>query len=239
MLTGILTFLVTLGAIAAAAWFFYIKPKFFKKRNVIPKSRLDIFLVSGPSGCGKGTLIGKLMQEFPEVFGFCVSHTSRAPRAGEVNGKQYHFSTVEKMTKMAANGEFLENTSYAGNMYGTSKKALEAVTQSGKVAIIEIDVKGAQQLKKAIEGTKTSAVYVFLKAPSLEELKARIEKRGDAPEKIPARLAAAKDELEFVETNPDFYDRTLCNENVDDCYRRLKNLLKTFGALDAVSGKSA
>lgn len=90
----------------------------------------------GPSGSGKSTLVNRMMQDFPEKFGFSVSHTTRKPRPGEEDGKHYHFTTKEKMQKAIGDGQFIETATFSGNMYGTSRKSVDAVTNEGKVIIV-------------------------------------------------------------------------------------------------------
>lgn len=102
-------------------------------------------VVAGPSGVGKGTLIDKLLKEHPNLFGFSVSHTTRAPRPGEVDGKSYHFTTVPEMEAGIAKGLFLEHASVHGNFYGTSFEAVNRVSQAGKICILDIDVQASSQ----------------------------------------------------------------------------------------------
>ncbi|RUS29115.1 P-loop containing nucleoside triphosphate hydrolase protein [Jimgerdemannia flammicorona] len=99
-----------------------------------------LIVISGPSGCGKSTLLKRLFDEFPDRFGFSVSHTTRAPRDKEVDGKDYHFTTKEAMTREIAEGKFIESATYSGNMYGTSMKAVQDVLDSGKICMLDIDM---------------------------------------------------------------------------------------------------
>ena len=221
------TLFVTL--LIAAIGFFLVKQKLFPKKKKIAKTKLDAIVISGPSGVGKGTLIQKLLKEYPDNFGFSVSHTTRAPRAGEEDGAHYHFTTREVMQKQIDNGEFLEVCDVHGNMYGTSKSSLESVRSSGKVGIIEMDVQGAQKLKK--QQGSLSFYYIFVTAPSMEELEKRIVGRGsDTPEKVKIRLETALKELEFVEANDSFFDKVLKNDDFDGTYSKFVKLLKLYGA---------
>lgn len=193
------------------------------------KKKLDAIVISGPSGVGKGTLITRLREEHPAAFGFSVSHTTRNPRAGEVDGKDYHFVTREVMEAMINNGEFLESCDVHGNMYGTSKAALAAVRAEGKVAIIEMDVQGAQKLKQR-QGNLIFH-YLFVTAPSLAELEKRIKKRGaDDDIKTKVRLETARKEYKFLEENADFFGTVLENDNLDVAYGMLVALLQSLGA---------
>lgn len=212
---------LVVGGLALVAGAFYLT----RRRPTVRK--LDAVVISGPSGVGKGTLITMLMKDYPKTFRFSVSHTTRAPRSGETNGKEYHFVARDDMLKMIDNGEFLESCQVHDNIYGTSKAALNAVRQEGKVAIIEMDVQGAQKLK-----TKQGDLnfhYLFITAPA-EELEKRITKRGaDSPEKIRVRLETAKKEFDFVQSNPGFYDTILVNDTVEDSYAKLCTLIRSLG----------
>lgn len=192
------------------------------------QKKLDAIVISGPSGVGKGTIINRLRSEYPNAFGFSVSHTTRAPRTGETDGKEYHFTTKEKIEVMIANGEFLESCNVHGNIYGTSKAALAAVQAEGKVPIIEMDVQGAQKLKGK-QGS-LNFHYLFITAPSMKELEARIRGRGsDSEEKIQVRLDTARKEDQFLQANPAFFNTVLANDNLDVAFTALVELLKSLG----------
>jgi guanylate kinase len=192
------------------------------------QKKLDAIVISGPSGVGKGTLIQRLLSEYPGHFGFSVSHTTRDPRTGEVDGTHYHFVTKERIQAMIANNEFLESCNVHGNIYGTSKAALADVTAQGKVAIIEMDVQGAQLLKTR-QGN-LNFHYMFVTAPSMEELETRIRKRGaDNDEKVRVRLETAHKEFEFLQSSPDFFNTILANNDVEEAYKSLVALLVSLG----------
>jgi guanylate kinase len=114
----------------------------------------------------QSTLIGRLRQKFPQSFGFSVSHTSRSPRPGEVNGEAYHFSNRDEMDAMRERGEFIETAIYSGNMYGTSKKALQDVIDAGKIPLLDIDLQGVRSVKQA----GIFAKFIFIEPPSVEEV---------------------------------------------------------------------
>ena len=135
-------------------------------------------VLCGPSGSGKSTLMKKLMAEFGEYFGFSVSHTTRQPRPGEEDGKDYHYVTRETMLDLVGKGEFIENAEFSGNMYGTSKKAVEEVLARGRICILDIDVQGVKAVKK----TDLSPLLVFMQPPSLEVLEQRLRDRGTETE---------------------------------------------------------
>lgn len=151
-------------------------------------------ILCGPSGSGKSTLVKKMMEEFPNKFGFSISHTTRQPRSGEVHGQHYHFITKDEMEKAINDGKFIESASFCGNLYGTSKEAVEQVIKQGKVCVLDIDVQGVKQVKK----TNLNPYYVFIKPPSLEVLKNRLTMRKtESEESLNHRLKVASEEMEY------------------------------------------
>merc|ERR1711865_815992 len=169
-------------------------------------------VVTGPSGVGKGTLIGRLIKERPDKVGFSVSHTTRGPRPGEVDGTHYHFVTHEEIEKLIANGDFIEHARVHTNVYGTSKQAVKAVQAEGKTCLLDIDTQGAKSIK-AIPGF--AARFVFIAPPSLEALEARLRGRGtETEEKIQIRTANAKHEMETLKI-PGFWDHVVYNDDLD------------------------
>eukprot|EP01112_Ceratiomyxa_fruticulosa_P023497 TRINITY_DN89_c0_g2_i1.p1 TRINITY_DN89_c0_g2~~TRINITY_DN89_c0_g2_i1.p1 ORF type:complete len:195 (+),score=39.26 TRINITY_DN89_c0_g2_i1:72-656(+) len=178
-------------------------------------------VIAGPSGVGKGTLIKRLMDEFPSSFGFSVSHTTRLPRPGEIDGVHYHFTTREVMEKAIANGEFIEFANVVGNFYGTSKKAVEVISQAQKMCILDIDVQGCESVKK----TGMPAIFVFITPPSIAELEKRLRGRGtETEESIQKRLNTAARELLYLE-KPGFFDHVIVNDVLDDAYSELKKVV--------------
>uniref|UniRef100_A0A7I4AC69 guanylate kinase n=1 Tax=Physcomitrium patens TaxID=3218 RepID=A0A7I4AC69_PHYPA len=152
-------------------------------------------VICGPSGVGKGTLIGKLMKDFLDKFGFSVSHTTRAPRIREIDGVHYHFASRPVMEQEIKEGKFLESAEVHGNLYGTSWAAVEAVADAGKICILDIDVQGAQAVKKSA----LKATYIFIKppAPEVKELERRLRGRDrrtntEAAQKCQARARACQ-----------------------------------------------
>merc|ERR1712166_215864 len=189
-------------------------------------------VVNGPSGVGKGTLINKLMADFPTLFGFSVSHTTRGPRPGEEDGIHYHFSTREAMEPMIAAGEFIEHADVHGNIYGTSKGSVQSVVDSGKICILDIDVQGAQSVKEA---GLPEVQYVFVKPPSMEQLEARLSGRGtETEDKILKRLANAQGELDFADT-PGFYEKILVNDDLEKCYQTMLSWLSLSAPAGGIS----
>ncbi|RNF26047.1 guanylate kinase [Trypanosoma conorhini] len=187
-------------------------------------SPLDAIAICGPSGVGKGALLGRLLKDFPDRFGYSVSHTTRPPREGEENGREYHFSDRATVERMQDEDEFIELCEVHGNLYGTSAKAMAAVRDTGKVCILEVDIKGVQKIR---DKESLNALYIFVTSPSMEELRERIRKRGaDNEEVLQRRLRTAEEELRFVEENPTFFSHIILNEDLDAAYEELHRILE-------------
>ncbi|KAF2902703.1 hypothetical protein ILUMI_03482 [Ignelater luminosus] len=179
-------------------------------------------ILCGPSGSGKSTLLRRLMDDFPDKFGFSVSHTTRQPRSGEENGVHYHFVTVDEMQSDVSEGKFIEWAKFSGNMYGTSKAAVETVRKKGKVCVLDIDVQGVIQVKK----TSLDPWYVFVKPPSLESLEQRLRLRNSETEhSLNQRLQVATDEMKYGET-PGNFDVIIVNDNLEHAYEQLKEFVE-------------
>lgn len=178
----------------------------------------------GPSGSGKSTLLKRLMAEYPNAFAFSVSHTTRKPRPGEENGKDYHFVSRDEILAGIDNGDFLEYAEFSGNYYGTSKKAVETVLSSGRICALDVDIQGVKNLKK----TDLNPVYLFIKPPSLETLEKRLRERGtETEDSLNKRLDTAKYELEFEKNEKNAFDHVIVNDNLDVAYEKLKGILGT------------
>ncbi|KAK6945305.1 Guanylate kinase/L-type calcium channel beta subunit [Dillenia turbinata] len=191
-------------------------------------------VISGPSGVGKGTLISKLMSEFPSMFGFSVSHTTRAPREKETNGVHYHFTERSVMEKAIKEGMFLEFASVHGNLYGTSIEAVEVVADAGKRCILDIDVQGA----RSVRASSLEAIFIFICPPSFEELKKRLYARAtETEEQIQKRLRNARTELEQGQSSG-LFDHLLVNDDLEMCYKRLKNILDLNGNTTTTNKKA-
>jgi guanylate kinase len=185
-------------------------------------STFQPLVFSGPSGTGKSTLVQRLMKEHPDCFAFSVSHTTRKPRDGEVNGKDYYFVTREEMLKAINNREFVEHAEFSGNLYGTSIKAISDISGSGRICILDIDMQGV----KSIKNTDLKCRYIFIKPPSMKHLEERLNKRGtETAETLQKRLSVAKAELEYAE-QPGVYDFILINDDLEKAYQSLKDYLK-------------
>lgn len=158
----------------------------------LPQAHIgSLFVVIAPSGAGKSSLVGELLKTDDNIL-LSISHTTRAPRVGEVDGVAYHFTTVEDFLAKRAAGGFIESAEVHGNYYGTSKDWINAALTSGKDVLLEIDWQGAQQVRTHFP----DMIGIFILPPSMEALNERLHKRGtDSEEVIAKRLAAAKDEM--------------------------------------------
>ena len=179
-----------------------------------------LFVISGPSGAGKGTLVAQLRKEHPEL-GLAVSATTRSPRPGEVDGKDYYFLSEGEFKRRVAAGEFVEWAYVHGHMYGTLVKEVERLLAQGKSLILEIDIQGALNVKKVWP----DVVLIFIEPPSLEELERRLRGRGTEDEQsIELRLKNAKHEM----TLADDYDVRIVNGTVDRAVRELSDTIERY-----------
>ena len=176
-----------------------------------------LFVISGPSGAGKGTLVARV-RELRSNLGLTVSATTRAPRKGEVDGVSYHFLTRDAFEQKVAAGEFVEWAEVHGNCYGTLVSEVESKLAGGSSLILEIDVQGALQVKKRFP----DAVLIFIKPPSLEVLRERLAGRGsETPESLELRMADAEQELALA----DRYDDVVVNDDLDRATEDLVRVL--------------
>ena len=191
-------------------------------------NRGKLIIVSAPSGTGKSTIIGWLMKEHPELnLAFSISCTSRAPRGTEQNGVEYFFLTPEEFRKKIDNDEFLEYEEvYAGRFYGTLKAQVERQLEAGQNVVFDVDVKGGVNIKKYYGD---EALSVFIKPPSIAELRRRLEGRGtDAPEVIDQRIARAEFELTFV----DKFDTIVVNDDLTQAEEDALSVVQDFLAAE-------
>ncbi len=167
----------------------------------------NLFIICAPSGAGKTSLVNALLEREPDLE-LSVSYTTRSPRSGELDGREYHFVSRATFVHMAGQGDFLESAEVHGNLYGTSQAWIESRTREGRDILLEIDWQGAQQVRRLVPG----AVTVFILPPSLEVLRKRLTSRGqDTSEVIESRLANAREEIAHVEE----FDYVIINQNFD------------------------
>ena len=176
-----------------------------------------LIVVSGPSGAGKGTICKALLEKHDDLF-ISVSATTRQPRAGEVDGFNYHFITKEDFIKRVEQKDFLEYAEVYGNYYGTPKSKVEEMLNSGKNVILEIDIQGALKVKENFK----EGVFIFILPPSMEELKQRIIKRGsETPESLMRRFKSAYQEINYISK----YNYAVVNDIVDVAVSKIEGII--------------
>lgn len=176
-------------------------------------------VVSGFSGSGKGTIMKRLLEKYPQNYALSISATTRAPRPGEVDGREYFFSTVERFEEMIQNDELLEYARYVNNYYGTPKAYVQEQLAMGKDVILEIEIQGALKIKQKYPDT----VLLFVTPPSFEELERRLVGRGtEPPEVVRERLCRAGEECAGVEA----YDYLIVNDELEACVEQVHSILQ-------------
>lgn len=175
-----------------------------------------VFVITGPSGVGKGTLIRALRERHPGL-GLSVSATTRTPREGEVDGEHYHFLSPEEFDRRVAGGEFVEHAAYSGNHYGTLRSELERHAAAGGV-VLEIELQGARQIRESMP----EATQIFIAPPTPETLRERLIGRGtDSPEAIERRLQVAEEELAAQNE----FQHVVVNDDVDRAVAELDSII--------------
>lgn len=176
-----------------------------------------LFILSGPSGVGKGTVLAELMNDFHDI-NYSISATTRRVRDGEVDGEDYFFLSQEKFMKMKENGEFIEWAKVHNNYYGTPRNYVNKCLNNNKDVILEIDIQGANQVRKQYPGS----VLIFLVPPSFKELEKRLEKRGSESQRCKKiRLENARDELKETVN----YDYEVVNNKVEEAVKNIKDII--------------
>ena len=177
-----------------------------------------LFVIAGPSGVGKGTLIAKALEQLPELA-VATSATTRPRRASETDGVEYHFLSQDEFQRRVGAGEFLEHVTYVGNRYGTLRSEVERRLSQGQSVVLEIEVVGAREIKRQLP----DAVTVFVAPPSMEELERRLAGRNtDSPEMIRDRLKIARDEL----AEESMFDHVIVNHDADTAAQELASIMR-------------
>ncbi|KOA20518.1 guanylate kinase [Clostridium homopropionicum DSM 5847] len=175
-----------------------------------------LVVISGPSGAGKGTICKELIES--GEFWLSVSATTRSPRTGEVEGKNYYFLEKENFLNKIKQGDFLEYAEVYGNYYGTPKSKVIEKLEEGKDVILEIDIQGALKVKE----TYSKGVFIFILPPSMEELKNRIIKRGsETPESLMTRFKSAYKEINYVSK----YNYAVVNDKIEEAVNKIKSII--------------
>uniref|UniRef100_A0A0K0FR00 guanylate kinase n=1 Tax=Strongyloides venezuelensis TaxID=75913 RepID=A0A0K0FR00_STRVS len=186
-------------------------------------SNICPIVISGPSGGGKSTILTRAMKEYPDMFGFSVSNTTRQPREGEQHGVHYWFTSREEMVQMIENNEFIEYATFGSNIYGTSKKAVEEVSKTGKICILDLELQGVRSIKNA----NFQAKFILIKAPSIEELEKRLRARKtETEESLQLRLKHAKEDMEIIDSEPTLFDSIIVNDDFEHAYNKFMECIK-------------
>lgn len=179
-----------------------------------------LIVLSGPSGVGKGTVRAAIFSKKGQEFVYSISATTRSPRPGEIDGKDYFFKTRTEFEAMIEQQQLLEYAEYVGNYYGTPLAYVEQTLAQGKDVFLEIDVQGAIQVRKVMP----DGVFIFLTPPDLQELETRIVNRGtDSDDVIAKRMKTAREELALMK----YYDYSVVNDTVEHAVRQIEAIIQT------------
>ena len=181
----------------------------------MPKGKT--FIICGPSGVGKGTVVSRLLEADPTLY-FSVSATTRAPRAGEADGVHYHFLTRERFQEWIDAGDFLEHAQFVGNFYGTPRRYVDEAMDQGRDVLLDIEIQGAEQIHQK----RPEAVRIYIAPPSWEELERRLTGRGtEDGEKIRSRLARGREEFAAARD----FDYLVINDTVDHAVAEIRAIM--------------
>ena len=181
----------------------------------MPKGKT--FIICGPSGVGKGTVVSRLMEADPTLY-FSVSATTRAPRAGEEDGVHYHFLTRERFQEWIDAGDFLEHAQFVGNFYGTPRRYVDEAMDQGRDVLLDIEIQGAEQIHQK----RPEAVRIYIAPPSWEELERRLTGRGtEDTEKVRSRLARGREEFAAARD----FDYLVINDTVDHAVAEIRAIM--------------
>ncbi|KAL0476531.1 guanylate kinase [Acrasis kona] len=188
-------------------------------------NRFRVFVICGPSGVGKGTIISRLMSDYPNKFGFSVSHTTRPPRVGEQNGKDYHFVSKDFFKGMLENNRFLEYADVYDKMYGTSFEAVKNVLDDNKCCILDLDIQGTKSVRKST----LDPVCIFIKPPTIQSLEDRLLARHtETIDEIRNRMVKAEAIITEAEVTKDLFDEVIINDDLDACYSKFVEVIKKY-----------
>ena len=179
--------------------------------------RGKLFVLSGPSGTGKGTVCKQLLSQMQDI-GLSISATTRSPRMGEMDGKDYFFLSKDEFQAIREQGGFLESAEFSGNFYGTPKDYVETSLQEGRNILLEIEAQGAGQIKEKMP----EAILIFLYPPSMEELERRLRQRGtESAASIERRLKRAEEEMELIQ----LYDYAVENDQIEMAVEKISAII--------------
>ncbi|KAG5446964.1 guanylate kinase [Clonorchis sinensis] len=188
-----------------------------------------VLVFTGPSGVGKSTLLQMLMKKFPDRFAFSCSHTTRKMRVGEVDGRDYHFTTKEKMLQDIAAGKFWEHAEFAGNLYGTSVAAVEDVLATGRICILDVEMVGVRTIHSFQSPFNTK--FILIRPPSIDSLEQRLRARNtETDETLRLRIQRAREDIEFAESpaGRSLFHKVVINDDLDTAYADLEEFLRPF-----------